>query len=260
MLSLLFGLGWGIGLIATTSIPNVGISATLQAAFILLTAFQGLLLFVMNCVRSEDARKVWVKWVYSITCERINLENKTFKNFTSLQSASKSHYQLGERSRGSSNITGNNTSKVTNSAVKSTFLSSLNEAEQKFDMSTSLEPISDHTIQDSDKSLLDKECREKEMSQLSSQEKNSKLQFVVHLKDESSLPEFTNNDKESVPCDEHGTDHDKFELAMVSEGTCSTSSCEEVDLNTDTDTEQTNSNKCISEKKEEKVDRMPDQH
>ena len=72
-LSLLFGLGWGVGVVATTSIPHAGASVTLQVIFILLTAFQGLLLFIMNCLRSTDARNEWGRWISIVTCHRLNM-------------------------------------------------------------------------------------------------------------------------------------------------------------------------------------------
>lgn len=79
-LSLLFGLGWGVGLLATTSIPVVAVSYTLQAIFILLTGFQGLIIFIMNCVRSPDARYEWKRWVSIITCRRAEFERKQRKS------------------------------------------------------------------------------------------------------------------------------------------------------------------------------------
>lgn len=84
-LSLLFGLGWGVGFTATTSIPSSGVSFTLQAIFIFLTGFQGLLIFIMYCLRSEEARTEWKVWVTIVTCHRINLvsRKKTSTKFTS---------------------------------------------------------------------------------------------------------------------------------------------------------------------------------
>ena len=75
-LSLLFGLGWGVGFAATTSISVLAVSATLQAIFIFLTGFQGVLIFVMQCVRSEDARKEWQRWGRAVTCNKITFELK----------------------------------------------------------------------------------------------------------------------------------------------------------------------------------------
>ncbi len=75
-LSLLFGLGWGVGLAATSSIPVAELSYTLQTVFVLLTSFQGLWIFMMNCVRPEEARRVWQSWVHVITCHKVSLGAK----------------------------------------------------------------------------------------------------------------------------------------------------------------------------------------
>ena len=67
MLSVLFGLGWGIGLAATTGIPNVGVRDFFSALFILCTAFQGVMVFCLQTVRSKEVRNVWSKWFYRAT-------------------------------------------------------------------------------------------------------------------------------------------------------------------------------------------------
>ena len=72
MLSLLFGLGWGVGLVATTSIPVLEVSLTLQIIFIILTNFQGVLILVMNCLRSADARAEWLLWIKIATCGKLD--------------------------------------------------------------------------------------------------------------------------------------------------------------------------------------------
>lgn len=64
-LSLLFGLGWGIGLLATQSLYTVtAIKDLFAALFILLTSFQGLFIFLMHCARSREVRREWTRWVY----------------------------------------------------------------------------------------------------------------------------------------------------------------------------------------------------
>ena len=64
-LSLLFGLGWGIGLLAThTLYPVTAVRDTFAALFILLTGFQGLFIFIMHCVRSREVRREWKRWAY----------------------------------------------------------------------------------------------------------------------------------------------------------------------------------------------------
>ena len=72
-LSLLFGLGWGFGLPATQGINNEGVRVTFQTLFILLTAFQGLFIFVIHCLmgrKSLEVRKEWRKWYYYATCRK----------------------------------------------------------------------------------------------------------------------------------------------------------------------------------------------
>lgn len=67
-LSILFGLGWGIGLPAAGQLYNTpGVRDTFAALFIILTAFQGLYVFIMHCIRSQEARKEWKRWFYKAT-------------------------------------------------------------------------------------------------------------------------------------------------------------------------------------------------
>lgn len=69
-LSLLFGSGWGLGFAATSSIRVGEVSVTLQALFITLTSFQGLFIFITQCVRSEDARNEWARWAHFLTYKK----------------------------------------------------------------------------------------------------------------------------------------------------------------------------------------------
>lgn len=57
-LSLLFGLAWSLGLLASNGIPKV-FAAIFECAFTLLLAAQGILLFVIYCVTSPEVRKFW---------------------------------------------------------------------------------------------------------------------------------------------------------------------------------------------------------
>ncbi len=68
-LSLLFGLGWGFGLAATRSLPITALRTIFEFAFIVLTGFQGLYLFLLYGVRLRKVRLVWLKWIYVITCQ-----------------------------------------------------------------------------------------------------------------------------------------------------------------------------------------------
>lgn len=62
-LSLLFGLGWGIGLPATQALYIAPIRDTFSVLFIILTAFQGLFVFIMHTLRSQEVQKLWKRWL-----------------------------------------------------------------------------------------------------------------------------------------------------------------------------------------------------
>ena len=65
VLSIFFGLGWGIGLIATQDIyDNKFVHDMFAALFVIITAFHGLFLFIMHCLRSKDVRNVWKQVFY----------------------------------------------------------------------------------------------------------------------------------------------------------------------------------------------------
>ena len=77
-LSVLFGLGWGIGLFATQDIhKNKIVRDVFAALFVVVTAFHGLFIFIMQCLRSKEVRSVWKQWFYRIT-------GKDFSSFSSL--------------------------------------------------------------------------------------------------------------------------------------------------------------------------------
>jgi hypothetical protein len=58
-LSVLFGLGWGVGLPATQGLGVQVLSDILSAIFIFFTAFHGLFVFLLYCVRNENVRNSW---------------------------------------------------------------------------------------------------------------------------------------------------------------------------------------------------------
>lgn len=74
-LSVLFGLGWGIGLLATNDIhTNKTIRDLFASLFVLATSFHGLFIFIMHCLRSKDVKSVWKRGFLGIT-------GKEFKEF-----------------------------------------------------------------------------------------------------------------------------------------------------------------------------------
>ena len=75
-LSILFGLGWGFGIPATQGISIIAVRTIFQALFIVLTSFQGLFIFIMQCLRSPIARETWWDWYYTVTCRRDDYKRK----------------------------------------------------------------------------------------------------------------------------------------------------------------------------------------
>lgn len=65
-LAVVFGLGWGFGLLATSySIEAVTIA--LQVIFSIFVGAQGFLLFLLHGIRNVDARYVWKTWLTSFS-------------------------------------------------------------------------------------------------------------------------------------------------------------------------------------------------
>lgn len=64
-LAVVFGLGWGFGLLATSSSVE-GITITFQVVFSIFVGLQGLLLFILHGLRNTHARKVWRQCAVSI--------------------------------------------------------------------------------------------------------------------------------------------------------------------------------------------------
>ncbi len=96
-LSLLFGLGWGFGLPASSGVSNLAARTVFQIIFVVLTAFQGVFIFVMHCLigrKSVDVKREWKRWFYLLTCRRTKAKEyshgaTTFK-----------HLSTGHRSQG----------------------------------------------------------------------------------------------------------------------------------------------------------------
>ena len=138
-LSLLFGLGWGVGMIATTSIPEIGVSLTLQAIFIVLTSFQGLLVFIMHCMRSTDARKEWARWINIVTCHRLTLGQKKKMRFGQSITSGELTYRNKFTSQSGTISTGATSSDTLKRAVKKDLEKTLS-SESAY-LSSQLEPV-----------------------------------------------------------------------------------------------------------------------
>ena len=63
-LSILFGLGWVLGLAGTRSFSVNYLRYSFQIVFIVLCAFQGLFIFIAYGLRLQKVRLAWLKWFY----------------------------------------------------------------------------------------------------------------------------------------------------------------------------------------------------
>ena len=91
-LSILFGLGWGIGLLATQDIhTNKTVRDLFAALFVIITAFHGLLIFIMHCLRSKEVRHSWKRCCFGITGKDISEFSSLFtlKHQRKVQTSSK---------------------------------------------------------------------------------------------------------------------------------------------------------------------------
>ena len=66
-LSLVFGLGWGFGLLATSS-EIKKLTFTFQILFSIFISSQGLLIFLFHVIRAPQARKQWKKLLIKLFC------------------------------------------------------------------------------------------------------------------------------------------------------------------------------------------------
>ena len=72
-LSVMFGLGWGIGLLATQDIhTNKTVRDLFAALFVIITAFHGLFIFIMHCLRSKEVKSVWKRWFFNVSGKDFN--------------------------------------------------------------------------------------------------------------------------------------------------------------------------------------------
>ena len=75
-LSVLFGLGWGIGLIATEGVRTKAVHDLFSAIFIICTAFQGVMVFCLQTLRSKEVRNTWLSLFYRATGKNITRPSK----------------------------------------------------------------------------------------------------------------------------------------------------------------------------------------
>ena len=65
-LTLLFGMGWAIGLLATSDLPDA-VRYPAEWVFTLTTAFLGVYLFILHVLKPQETRRLWKRW---LLCQR----------------------------------------------------------------------------------------------------------------------------------------------------------------------------------------------
>ena len=99
-LSLVFGLGWGIGLFTTSSLPVQWLRFSFQIIFVVLTSFQGLFIFILYGIRLLKVRRVWLKWFYILSSQQekavqVDITLRSNYDISSNRTPPKPMYQLG---------------------------------------------------------------------------------------------------------------------------------------------------------------------
>ena len=85
-LSLLFGMGWAIGLLVSSDLPPA-VRYSAEWVFTLSTTFLGVYLFVPYILRSPDAHNLWKMWLY---CQ---FKTKPVSGFRSTSTPNRTHWE-----------------------------------------------------------------------------------------------------------------------------------------------------------------------
>lgn len=101
-LATVLGLGWGFGLLATSS-GLQGLTLTFQIIFSIFVGCQGLFLFILHGVRSAEARKEWKLWYSTVSSKSMQLRSTILPSVLgqSSQTTSPNLYETSDFSKGS---------------------------------------------------------------------------------------------------------------------------------------------------------------
>ena len=118
-LSLVFGLGWGLGLLATST-RIIGFTTSFQVIFTIFVGTQGLLLLIFHGIRNEKAREVWKQWLYFALCRYKGVNYTGVSSVSSINISKQSTIRRAPSSNMASNLDTNpqaGNAKVTESVV-----------------------------------------------------------------------------------------------------------------------------------------------
>lgn len=95
LLAIMFVVGWVFGVLGSRAVGfGPVLSRVFQFLFIAIVGFHGLFIFLVQPVRSKDARNVWIKWFYYLTChphlyhQRGKIPGKSLSSRSAQQSSS----------------------------------------------------------------------------------------------------------------------------------------------------------------------------
>ena len=107
-LSLAFGLGWGFGLLATSS-EIKKLTFTFQILFSIFISSQGLLILLFHVIRAPQARKQWKKLLIKLFC----LTSSRFLHVSHPKSPNTAHMMVFTRKCNSTLSQGENAQEAT---------------------------------------------------------------------------------------------------------------------------------------------------
>ena len=147
-LSLLFGIGWAVGLLASSDAPDA-VRLPAEWIFTIVNAFLGVYLSVLYVIRSPDARKLWKKWLCCQHKKSIDLpSSSTRRTWYSTLKSWKKRSTLQKADKDTSNMASANIESFSNTAggmpnIKSSYTepSSVMENSTTGFMSPTLPPV-----------------------------------------------------------------------------------------------------------------------
>ena len=101
-LAALFGIGWGFGFAATRSIPieAVVVQRIMEAFFIFFVTFQGLFVFLFQCIYSKAVRDLWIEF---FGCKKRDNSRKSVSYATTSRGSGNSETLILPKTRGNNN-------------------------------------------------------------------------------------------------------------------------------------------------------------
>ena len=205
-LSILFGLGWGTGLAATSSISIQWLRYTLELSFVIAAGLQGILIFIFYGLRISKVRKTWLKWIYIITNQHVKAVeiDQTLRTTYTIRRSTRlkqSTYSLGTYADTNVELKQYKLP-LTQSATANSYSSSTNSSATNADTPLS-DPVKErekvvHFIDNNDKEREDKLTSNDEHGQVVDNNKSEKIEINRQIFDAVGENDASQRDPEKV--------------------------------------------------------------